>query len=358
MLNENEVIERLTPWLLRNGWRIDNVAFATEQGVDVEASTSNGCRLLIEAKGETPAKGKNAGKGIRQTNGQHRQNIEAGLFKLFSLIQENMNDKLVRCGLALPDNPIYRALIENRISEPFKNVPLVCFFISEDGSINTYPEWWSKKLLRFPFFGSHELPDPREWVYPGELDERDRFSQNATRPHAGMFKIILMEVLEEAAQENWCNDLFCSTCGGGREIRDALVRKIGYPLDYCTTPRVADDPFLRISDVPVGLHHQFQVNVIRGLRLLDPEFVFSDERRKSILENEHDVGIILAEIDLGPYTYVKAGAAIRPIFENSWVEYLFEYWKGVYEGTEPPRELFGPHRDWQSRLAELWNKRV
>lgn len=358
MLNENQVIDHLAKWLRRNGWYVEDVKKVTQSGIDLKAKTSNGCRLLIEAKGETPIKPASKNIGKKQSRNQHRQNLEAGLFKLLKLIDENWDDRLVRCGITLPDNDWYRELVETEIGRPFKDVRLVCFFVREDGTVSTFPDWWIERNSRFPFFGSHDLPEPRNFLECGQADELSHRWSRALRPNASIFKIILMEILEEAAAKNWCNELFCTTCGGGAEIRDSLVRKIGYPIGFQTLPRENGDPFFRGASLPIEFHQEFKVNVIRGLRLLDPEFVFSEARRNSLLDNEHDIGVILDEIGFGPYAYVKAREAIRPAVEGSWLEYVYEYWKGVLDGTPPPDELTGPQRDWQTRLSELWANRV
>lgn len=97
-----------------NGWTV-TVAWGRVRGIDIDARRA-GDRLIIEAKGEAPA-------GPQQVN--------YFLGALGELIQR-MDDPTAQYGLALPDHPQYRGLVDRLPALARERLGLEVFFIGRD----------------------------------------------------------------------------------------------------------------------------------------------------------------------------------------------------------------------------------
>lgn len=111
LLSEDEVKAAVRDHLEAAGYKV-SVAWGRRTGVDIDAAGPDG-RLLIEAKG-----------AVALQPQQHNYFLGA----IGELVQR-MSDPQARYGLALPDNPQYRGLVQRLPDLVWERLRLVVFFV-------------------------------------------------------------------------------------------------------------------------------------------------------------------------------------------------------------------------------------
>ena len=110
MLNENHVVEAVKLYLRTRDYKIVSSASTDQKGWDIHAQ-KNQINFKIEAKGETSSKPYTQRYGLKQTKGQHRQNLEAAIFKLLWGQSQEGKDQVQYC-LAIPKNKFYEYYLD------------------------------------------------------------------------------------------------------------------------------------------------------------------------------------------------------------------------------------------------------
>ena len=117
LMSEDEVKEAMSTYLEHRGYSVD-VRWGRDRGIDIVATGPEG-RLVIEAKGAV-------------SRPAQQQNYFLGA--LGELIQR-MDTADARYGLALPDRPQYRGLV-NRLPQHARDLMrLLVFFVKADGTV-------------------------------------------------------------------------------------------------------------------------------------------------------------------------------------------------------------------------------
>jgi len=132
MLNENHVVEAVKIYLQAKGFEIISSSYTDQTGWDIHAKKKQ-LNLKIEAKGETSSKPYTQRYGQKQTKGQHRQNLEAAIFKLlWGKLQEGKDQ--VQYGLAIPRNGFYEYYLD--VLKPFfREQGTKIFWVEESGRV-------------------------------------------------------------------------------------------------------------------------------------------------------------------------------------------------------------------------------
>ncbi|MBL7500961.1 MarR family transcriptional regulator [Frankia sp. CNm7] len=115
---EDDVKRHVDEYLRQEGYTVV-VAWGQTRGVDIDARHPDGRRLMIEAKG-----------GVGQAGAQQ---VNYFLGALGELIQR-MADPHAEYGLALPDNPQYRGLVNRLPPLVWERLGLVVFWVNQDDS--------------------------------------------------------------------------------------------------------------------------------------------------------------------------------------------------------------------------------
>jgi hypothetical protein len=122
LLTENQVKRAVREHLIARGYRV-HVAWGHSRQVDIHAER-DGERLLLEAKGQV----------IRRP--QQANDFLGGLGELL----QRMDDPDATYGLALPDHPHYRALVQRLPELSWDRLNLVVYFVSGSGDNLTVRE--------------------------------------------------------------------------------------------------------------------------------------------------------------------------------------------------------------------------
>lgn len=107
------MIDGLCGHLERQGYSIDQRLHTTQQGVDIIATNrSNGCRLLVEAKGATSSREGSARYGMGFTGSQVFDRVAKGVFTTLKLRAQYPDRQHTEVALAVPDLPGFRRQLE------------------------------------------------------------------------------------------------------------------------------------------------------------------------------------------------------------------------------------------------------
>ncbi len=118
-LEEDEVKDLLQKHLEGRGWRVEEVKWGQEPGIDVLA-TRSGQRWIIEAKGwadgKEPQQGNYFGSALSE-------------------LLQRMDDEKARYSLAFPDLPRYRGLWDRLPALAKRRAGIDCLFVDISGNV-------------------------------------------------------------------------------------------------------------------------------------------------------------------------------------------------------------------------------
>ena len=134
MLTENDVVNSVSLFLKETGYSIDQALTTSQQGIDIEATSSSGVRCYVEAKGATSSKVGSSRYGKEFNSNQIKTHIGVALLKSFQTLQLYPNAEVV---IALPGNEGHRKVIDSMFV-PIKNSGIKVFFVNSDAGIEKY----------------------------------------------------------------------------------------------------------------------------------------------------------------------------------------------------------------------------
>ncbi len=135
MLTENDVIETLANYLVKNNYIIKKSCTTTQRGIDLIAERDNEV-LYIEAKGETSSKESTNRFGLSFNNNQIKSHVSRAILSSMLILQEKPDGLKTKVAIALPDNLGHRELIL-KILHPLKSLSIKIFLISEKGQVDS-----------------------------------------------------------------------------------------------------------------------------------------------------------------------------------------------------------------------------
>ncbi|MEX2170226.1 MAG: restriction endonuclease [Pirellulales bacterium] len=134
-MDENAVIEAVCAYLTQNGYEVEQRLHTTQQGIDIIArQASSGQRLYIEAKGATSSIEGSARFGKGFTASQVYDRVSKGIYAGLRLRAAHPDRAREDVGLAFPDTPQFRKLLEP-VSKQLSDASLAVFLASPDGHV-------------------------------------------------------------------------------------------------------------------------------------------------------------------------------------------------------------------------------
>ena len=130
MLNENDVVNILIPYLAKNNWEIVSTCDTRTQGDDVVAK-KEGNVFYIEVKGATSSKTESSRYGLPFSSSQMRDHVAVAVLKA---LQTRTRCQQSSVGLAFADTPRHRTLF-NSIFPCLKLLEIDVFLIKENGEV-------------------------------------------------------------------------------------------------------------------------------------------------------------------------------------------------------------------------------
>ena len=124
MLTENDIIDRLSKHLEKEGYEIIKKSTTSQKGIDLIAE-KNGKNLLIEAKGQTSSKPTSARYGLPFSRAQVKSHVATAIL---STMKNLDTSKFV--AIALPDTDIHRSFVTKVKSSLFK-LGIKVFWVSQ-----------------------------------------------------------------------------------------------------------------------------------------------------------------------------------------------------------------------------------
>ncbi|AEV97740.1 hypothetical protein A4D02_16145 [Niastella koreensis] len=129
MLNENNIVSLLAEHLKRNGYKINQALLTHQQGIDIIAESTKHM-LYIEAKGETSSKEDSDRYGDPFNNSQIISHVSRAILASMKILHDKPAGSKTKAGIALPDTPPHRDLVE-KVFNPIKTLGIKVFFVSD-----------------------------------------------------------------------------------------------------------------------------------------------------------------------------------------------------------------------------------
>ncbi|MBS3106197.1 hypothetical protein J4419_00865 [Candidatus Woesearchaeota archaeon] len=133
MLTENEVVDAVCKYLKSGGYSDICHKNTKEQGIDIEATSPDGSKLYIEAKGETSSNPNSKRSGKAFNNNQVFDHIAKAVYTALKL-RENTHEKI---GIALPVEANHKKHV-NFIRQTLRDLDINLFWV--DNNSNVKPE--------------------------------------------------------------------------------------------------------------------------------------------------------------------------------------------------------------------------
>ena len=135
-MDENQVIQALCRYLVRQGYTIRQRRHTTQQGVDIIAEqTSTGRVLYVEAKGGTSSRQTSRLFGNPYTSVQVRHQVAFGVFSALKLLQK-YRSRSSQIALAFPDSQRFRSYLDS-VSKILHRLGVVVYLVTVDGDVLT-----------------------------------------------------------------------------------------------------------------------------------------------------------------------------------------------------------------------------
>lgn len=130
MLTENDIVEKVTGFLKKKGYRIIQSLTTNQHGIDIIAENEYE-RLYIEAKGETSASKTSKRFGLAFNGNQVKSHISVALLATMKVISNMPEGNKTKVGIALPDIESQRQVI-NQIIPALKKLDIRIFWVSQN----------------------------------------------------------------------------------------------------------------------------------------------------------------------------------------------------------------------------------
>ncbi len=134
MLTENDVIEAVCSYLIKNAYKINKKLSTRQRGVDIVATNPDGIPCYIEAKGATSSKPESSRYGQEFNSSQVKTHIGMALVAAFKSLNEYTE---AESFIALPNNTAHKALVES-MRKPIRNSGVKILLVSEEGLVQSY----------------------------------------------------------------------------------------------------------------------------------------------------------------------------------------------------------------------------
>jgi hypothetical protein len=134
MLTENDVVLAVSLFLKSEGYSIEQALNTSQQGIDIEATSSNGTRCFVEAKGATSSKEGSKRYGQEFNNNQIKTHIGMALLKSFQTLHQHPSSEVI---IALPGNAGHRKVLDSMLT-PIKNSGIKVFLINGNTAVQKY----------------------------------------------------------------------------------------------------------------------------------------------------------------------------------------------------------------------------
>ena len=137
MLNENEIIDAVCPYLEANGYRIIQRLSTTEKGVDIVGQRIGTSEIInVEAKGGTSSRAGSSRFGKPYTKSQVFDLVSKGFFATCRLVSKRKNES-ESVMLAVPDESWFRTYIES-ISPALSTLQIKVLLVSDSRSVRQF----------------------------------------------------------------------------------------------------------------------------------------------------------------------------------------------------------------------------
>jgi len=134
MLTEDDVIDAVRDFLVREGWAITARATVRQRGTDLVAER-NGDILEIEAKGAGSSRVGSARYGEEFNSGQVFDHVAKAILKALRVLHQGG----ARAAIALPDNAHHRSQI-NQVAQPLADLSLAVYWVDESKAVRVENE--------------------------------------------------------------------------------------------------------------------------------------------------------------------------------------------------------------------------
>lgn len=134
MLTENDVVEAVSLYLIKNGYEIKQKLTTIQTGIDIVAMNPDGIHCYIEAKGATSSKSESLRYGKEFNQSQVKTHVGMALVAAFKLMNEFPKAEVM---IALPNNTNHKTLITN-MAIPISKSGVKVLLVSEQGIVQPY----------------------------------------------------------------------------------------------------------------------------------------------------------------------------------------------------------------------------
>lgn len=134
MITENEVVQWLSEYLIRQGYRINRQLTTLEQGIDIDAThIASGRHLLVEAKGGTSSKESTVRFGRPFSLNQAKSHVAVAFYCAAKMLQKFAPER-PQVALAFPDDKNHRRIVE-AIAVSLATLDISVYFVDEERNI-------------------------------------------------------------------------------------------------------------------------------------------------------------------------------------------------------------------------------
>lgn len=136
MLSENDIVNALSDYLKRNGYKVHQALNTLEKGIDIIAENAKEV-LHIEAKGETSSVESSARYGKAFNSTQIKSHVSRAILASLLVLHKKPAGQKTKVGIALPDTIGHRDLIMC-IYKPLQTLGLRIYFVSSNNDITLF----------------------------------------------------------------------------------------------------------------------------------------------------------------------------------------------------------------------------
>ena len=143
LIYEKDVIDAVRDYLEERGFDITQQLSVNERGDDLvaELKSDRSKKIVIEAKGGSSSRTTSNRFGKPFTMAQVRDHVAMALFKACEVLTRRGAADSIQAGIALPDNPNHRRIVE-RIGNAIRELGILVFWVSGSREVRIWPEDW------------------------------------------------------------------------------------------------------------------------------------------------------------------------------------------------------------------------